>query len=294
MSMKSRIMLYLLLLGIVGAVPIFAGSAAIGTVAGSLNATVSGQALLPNSTVFNGDQLQVKDGAAVIALMNGSRMTLGSETQAQFFKGTDGVTVALAKGNVSMFHPAKGSNLAVNAEKWAITPGAGYKTVGEVAMLNGSVVVTTKEGSLHVVGNGQTLDVAQGKTITLLPKNAAMPQAGTSQKLVNGNTGLEAAAVGAGGIAAILAGVAMSRAGNARDAANAAGSQAAAATSAANAATSAANAATSAATASGNAANAAGCALNYEENPNGMANASPYVPPAGYTCPPSPLTGGGA
>ena len=288
MSMKSRIMLFLLLLGIVGAAPMFAGSAAIGTVAGSLNATVSGQALLPNSTVFNGDQLQVKDGAAVIALMNGSRMTLGSETQAQFFKGTDGVTVALAKGNVSMFHPAEGSNLAVSADKWSVTPGKGYKTVGEVAMLNGAVVVTAKEGSLHVIGNGQTLDVAQGKTITLLPKNAAMPQTGTSQKLVSGNTGLEAAGVAAGGVAAILAGVAMSRAGNARDAANAADSQAAAATSAANAATSAANAASSAAAASGNAANAAGCAINYIQNPNGLKNASPYVPPAGYTCPTPP------
>ncbi|HEV2419240.1 MAG TPA: hypothetical protein VGX94_15700 [Terriglobia bacterium] len=288
MTMKSRIMLYLLLLGIVGAAPIFAGSAAIGTVAGSLNATVSGQALLPNSTVFNGDQFQVKDGAAVIALMNGSRMTLGSETQAQFFKETDGVTVALAKGNVSMFHPAKGSNLAVSAEKWSVTPGKGYKTVGEVAMLNGAVVVTTKEGSLHVVGNGQTLDVAQGKTITLLPKNAAMPQTGTSQKLVNGNTGLEAAGLGAGAAAAILAGIAMSRAGNARDAANAADTQAAAATSAANAATSAANAATSAATLAGQAANNAGCAENYQANPNGLPNASPYLPPAGYSCGPAP------
>lgn len=283
MTMKSRIMLYLLLLGIVGAAPIFAGSAAIGTVAGSLNATVSGQALLANSTVFNGDQLQVKEGAAVIALMNGSRMTLGSQTQAQFFKGTDGVTVALAKGNVSMFHPANGSNVAVSANKWSVTPGKGYKTVGEVAMLNGAVVVTTKEGTLHVVGNGRTLDVAQGKTITLLSKNAAMPQTGTSQKLVNGNTGLAAAAVGAGGVAAILAGVAMSRAGNARDAANAADSQAAAATSAANAATSAANAATSAANAAATNANNAGCAINQVANRNG--EASPYTPPAGSPCP---------
>src|SRR5487761_410282 len=206
MMTKMRVTLFLLLLGIVSAAPIFAGSAALGTVAGSLNASVSGQALLPNSTVFNGDQLQVKDGAAVIALANGSRMTLGSETQAQFFKQADGVAVALAKGNVSMFHPAKGSNLAVNVQKWSITPGQGYKSVGEVAMLNGAVVVTAKEGSLHVQGNGRTIDVAQGKTITLVPKTAAMPQTGTSQKLVGGNTGLEAGALGVGAAAAMLAG----------------------------------------------------------------------------------------
>lgn len=268
MMTKMRVTLFLLLLGIVSAAPIFAGSAALGTVAGSLNASVSGQALLPNSTVFNGDQLQVKDGAAVIALANGSRMTLGSETQAQFFKQSDGVAVDLAKGNVSMYHPAKGSNLAVNVQKWSITPGQGYKSVGEVAMLNGAVIVTAKEGSLHVQGNGRALDVAQGKTITLVPKTAAMPQTGTSQKLVGGNTGLEVGALGVGAAAAILGGVAMSRAGDARDAANAANSSAQNATSAANAATSAAN--------------AAGCAINAA---NPTLTPSPYTPPAGLTCP---------
>ncbi len=269
--MKKRVMVLLLLVGIVSVAPIFAGSAAIGTVAGSLNASVSGQTLLPNSTVFNGDQLQVKDGAAVIALANGSRLTLGSETQVQFFKQSDGVAVSLAKGNVSMYHPAKGSNLAVNVEKWSITPGQGYKSIGEVAMLNDAVIVTAKEGSLHVQGNGRSLDVAQGKTITLVPKTAAMPQTGTgtSQKLVGGNTGLEAAGLGAGVTAAILAGIAVSRAGRSITAANAA--------------TSAANAATSAANAANSTANAVGCgedviATGAEITP------SPYIPATGLTC----------
>ncbi|MGH9440095.1 MAG: hypothetical protein ACRD22_20030, partial [Terriglobia bacterium] len=266
--MKKRVMVLLLLLGIVSVAPVFAGSAAIGTVAGSLNASVSGQALLPNSTVFNGDQLQVKDGAAVIALANGSRLTLGSETQVQFFKQADGVAVSLAKGNVSMYHPAKGSDLAVNVQSWSITPDQGYKSVGEVAMLNDAVIVTAKEGTLHVQGNGRSINVAQGKTITLVPKTAAMPQTGTSQKLVGGNTGLAAGALGAGAVAAVLAGVAMSRAGDARDSANAANSSAQGATSAANAATSTAN--------------AAGCAIN-AANPDVVP--SPYVPPAGMTCP---------
>ncbi|MGH9407346.1 MAG: hypothetical protein ACRD3D_16125, partial [Terriglobia bacterium] len=204
--MKSRITLFLLLLGIVGAAPMFAGSAAIGTVAGSLNATVSGQALLPSTTVFSGDQLQVKDGAAVIALASGSRMTLGSETEARLFQEPNGVAVTLTKGNVSIYHPAKGAALVVNTRGWSVTPGAGYKSVGQVAMIGDSVVLTAKQGSLHVVGNGRTLDVAQGKTVTLLPHDAAMPQTGTSQKLAGGgSTALEAGALGAGVVAAILA-----------------------------------------------------------------------------------------
>lgn len=275
MSMKSRITLFLLLLGIVGAAPIFAGSAAIGTVAGSLNATVGGQTLLANGTIFSGDQLQVNNGAAVIALANGSRMTLGSDTQAQFLEATSGVTVALNKGNVSMFHPAQGSAVAVSAEDYSITPGKGYKTVGEVAMLNKAVIVTAKEGTLHVVGNGRALDVAQGKTVTLTPKNAAMPQTGTSQKLVAGNTGLEAGALGAAAVAAVLAGIGISRSDDARDAANAANTTAASAVSAASAANSSAAAANATS-------NLVGCALNKQAN--AMGNPSPYTPPAGSAC----------
>jgi|SRR5579875_1698862 len=269
MMMKMRVMLFLMLLGIVSAAPIFAGSAAIGTVAGSLNASVSGQALLPNSTVFNGDQLQVNDGAAVIALANGSRMTLGSHTQAQFFKQSDGVAVALAKGNVSLYHPAKGSNLAVNVQNWSITPGQGYKSVGEVAMLNGAVIVTAKEGSLHVQGNGRALDVAQGKTITLVPKTAALPKSGATHKLVGGGSAiLPVATVTIDGVAGILGALALSNAGESRSSSNLANANLQAATSAANAAASAAN--------------AAGCALDAA---NPTVSPSPYIPPAGMTCP---------
>ncbi|HEV2380174.1 MAG TPA: hypothetical protein VG206_10315, partial [Terriglobia bacterium] len=47
------------------AAPLYAGSAVVGSVAGSLNATVGGQALVPSTVIFSGDSLQVKDGAAV-------------------------------------------------------------------------------------------------------------------------------------------------------------------------------------------------------------------------------------
>ncbi|HXJ94814.1 MAG TPA: hypothetical protein VMT20_18375, partial [Terriglobia bacterium] len=73
MNIRLRIIM-IVLAALVAAAPVFAGSAVIGSVAGSLNATVGGQALVPNSVIFSGDSLQVKDGAAVIALENGSRM----------------------------------------------------------------------------------------------------------------------------------------------------------------------------------------------------------------------------
>lgn len=285
-----RTLIMLLLLGVMAAAPVYAGSAVIGSVAGSLNATVGGQALAPNTVIFSGDSLQVKDGAAVIALDNGNRMAFGRETEASFLREANAVEVVLGHGNVSMYQADARTGLTVKAGEYEIAPAAGYKTLGEVAMLNGVVVVTSKQGSLKVAGAGRTLDVAQGKTVTLSTTTARTPapQTGGSQKL-GGNTDelLDVGALGAGVVAAILAGISISRANDAKTAAEAATSAADAAGTAANAATSAANAANSSAQQAATNANLAGCALNtYNNDTYGYGTfPSPYSPPAGYSCP---------
>jgi len=297
MSMRLRVTLFVLLMGVVSAAPVFAGSTAIGSVAGSLNASVGGQALLPNTTIFSGDQLQVKDGAAVLALDHGSRLSFGRETAAQLVRDERGVAIVLNTGNVSIFRPKDAGAMRVEVGHLTIVPAAGYKSLGEVAIMNGLVVITSKQGTFDVEGGGKVTKVVQGKTVALSARAARAPQTGTSQKLAGGNTGLEAGALAAGGAAAILAGVGISRADDARNAANAADSTASGAVSAANAATSAANAAgssavaaTSAAAAAGATANAAGCAINNVEIAMGGAGTptstfpSPYTPPAGMTC----------
>jgi hypothetical protein len=269
----ARFSLYLILLGLVAAVPAVAGSAVVGSVAGSMNATVSGQTLLPNTTLFSGDKLQVGDGVAVVALGSASRMVFGSDTVASFLGNSNEVTVLLGQGKVSVFHDANGMPVRMKIGDVSVVPVSGFKTLGEVAMLNGTVVVTAKDGMLRVDNNGQVVNVAKGKTITLTPKVKAPPAGGSSW---GGNTTLEVATLGAGGVAAILAGVAVSRAGTASTNASSADSDALAAESAASAAISAANAATSAA-------NEVGCALNTLANSEGLP--SPYTPPTGYTCP---------
>ncbi len=293
-DLKLRVTLFLVLLVMVVSVPGFAGSAVIGSVAGSMNATAGGQALLPNTTIFSGDSVQVKNGAAVVAMSNGSRMALGRDTVASFLRESNEVTLLLAQGNVTIFHPDDRVGLRVKAGEFSILPAKGFKTLGEVAMLNGAVVVTAKEGSLRVEGNGPAVEVTKGKTITLLPKKVERaPQAGVSQKLGGADTLLDAGALGAGVVAAILAGIGISRSNDARDAANKADSDAIAATSAANAATSAANAATSAAAAADADAISAGCAINNlgaDLFVSGVTVGipSPFTPPAGVTCPPNP------
>jgi len=286
----ARTLIMLLLLGVMAAAPLYAGSAVVGSVAGSLNATVGGQTLAPNTVIFSGDSLQVKDGAAVIALANGNRMALGRETEASFLRETNAVEVMLAHGNVSMYEADGRTGLAVKAGDYEIAPAGGYATLGEVAMLNGVVTVTSKQGSLNVAGNGRTVQVAQGKSITLSTTTARTPapQTGGSQKLgSSADMWLDVGALGAGVVAAILAGVAISRANGAETDAEAATAAANAAGAAANSATSAANAANSSALQAATNANLAGCALNNfnQELFGPGVYPSPYTPPAGYTCP---------
>ncbi|MGD0921566.1 MAG: hypothetical protein ABSA70_07365 [Terriglobia bacterium] len=273
---KARVSLLVLLVVLAASVSAFGGSAVVGSVAGSMNATMGGQALLPNTTVFSGDSLAVKDGAAVVAVEPGSRLVFGRETVASFLRETGEVTVLLGQGNVSLYRAAEGVSLRVKVGEVSILPVAGFKTLGEVALLNGVVVVTAKEGKLRVEGSGPAVEVVKGKTITLSAREARSPQGGAAgsggSAGISSSTGLQLATVGAAGVSAVFSGVAISRAGDARDAAAAANGTAAAAVAAAQAAEAAAQAAA-------DAANAAGCALN------NYTQTSVYTPPEGMSCP---------
>jgi len=272
MKTMLRLSLLALLVGAVTTVPALAGSAVIGSVAGSMNASIGSQALLPNTTIFSGDSLHVRDGVAVIAVGNNSRVIFGRDTVASFLRDTNEVTVLLSQGNVSVLHTSNGTPVRVKAGQVSVLPAAGFKSLGEVAMLNGAVVVTAKEGSLQVQDRGTTKSVAKGQSIVISPRTADNKSAGGGAVGGGGNTGLEVGAVGAGGAAAILGGVAMSRAGDANTNAQNATNAANGATSAADAATSAANAATSAANAAISAANyaafLAACAADYASQGN--------------------------
>jgi hypothetical protein len=210
-----------------------------------MNATIGGQSLLPNTTIFSGDSLQVRDGVAVIAVGNNSRVIFGRDTVASFLRDTNEVTVLLSQGNVSLLHPTDGTPVRLKAGDVSITPAPGFKSLGEVAMLNGSVVVTAKEGTLQVEDRGTTKSVPKGQTIVINPKTAQNKGGGAGWG--GGSSALEIATLGAAGAAAVLGGVAMSRAGDAKTdaqaataAANQANSTAASAASAAAAASSAA------------------------------------------------------
>jgi hypothetical protein len=276
-SSKLWAPIFVLLLGLVASLPAFGGSAVIGSVAGSMNATVGGQALLPNAVLFSGDSVQVKDGVAVVAIGKSSRMVFGRDTRASFLKTEKEVTVLLGEGNVSIYHGDDGDALRVKVGEVSVSPATGFKTLGEVTMLNGAVVVTAKEGSLVVENNGQRTTVAKGKSVAISPKTARAPQgAAAGGPHISSGTALQVGALAASGASTAIGAVAVVRSGDAKDSANAANSAASAAIAAAsNAAVAASNAASTA--------NTAGCALNILAFNFGIP--SPYSPPNGQTCP---------
>ena len=116
-----------------------------------------------------------------------------------------------------------------------MVPVSGFKTLGEVAYVNGTIIVTAKEGTLRVQGNGQAMNVANGKSITIFPgSNAPQGAAGPSggQPHVRSNfVGISDAIIG--GVGLVVGGVALSRASTASDNASSATSAAQAAASAA-------------------------------------------------------------
>jgi len=246
---RMGIVVGMMLVAALAVVPAFGGSAVVGSVAGSMNATLGGQALIPNTTIFSGDSLQVKDGAAVVAVGRGSRLVFGRETVASFLREASEVTVLLGQGNVSLYQGQAGVNVRVKVGTISVVPTGEFKTLGEIAMVNGVVVVTAKEGKLRVEGNGPAVEVVKGKTLTVSAKAARSPQggaAGAGSAGSNASTALQVGSVAAGGTSAVLSGVAISRAGDAKDAASAADATAGDAVSAAQDAQAAAEAATAA------------------------------------------------
>lgn len=143
------------------------GSMPVGALLGSKNTTVDGRVPLPHTTLLNGDHLQVKDGLAMVTLDQGNRMVLGRETEASFLRKSDAVTVSLTRGALALYHPQTSQAFRVKAGAVTVAPAKGYRTMGEIAMADGYLSVTAKDGTLQVEKAGTTQEISKGKTITI-------------------------------------------------------------------------------------------------------------------------------
>jgi len=253
-SSKAGLVGVTLLTLVLSAAPLWSASAVVGSVAGGSDATIGERPLLPNTTLFSGDSLQVKDGCAIVALSKGSRVLLGRETEASFDRATNQVTVALSRGSVSMLRPVQGIPVRVKIGLVSILAGGGFTTEGDVAMVDSLVVVTANEGSLMVEGVGRSMEVKKGNTMTIKNASARAPsgQAGptASAARVGSNLVTPIAIAAAAATTGVVAGLARSKNStaetdftNASTASQSAASSAASAQQAAAAALAAANAA---------------------------------------------------
>lgn len=169
MTSKTRLSWILALVGIMGfaVATALASPAPVGSLMGSKNATLDGQAPLPNTVLLSGDNLRVNDGLAMVTLDQGNRMVLGSNTDASFLKEASGVTVSMTRGNMSLFHPEASKAFRVKVGDVTVMPTQGFRTMGEIAMVNGLLVVRAKDGALQVEKSGTTKKVIKGQTITI-------------------------------------------------------------------------------------------------------------------------------
>jgi hypothetical protein len=162
------------------------GPDAVGSLVGSRNATLDGQAPLPHTVLLNGDKLAVNDGLAMVALARGNRMVLGQDSEASFLRDAQTLTVLMARGTLSLFHPRDGTGLRVKAGSVIVTPVEGAKTLGEIAVADGLLLVTSKDGSLKIEKDGTTSEVTKGHTMTI-----ATAAAGTAASTLPGNSHLK-------------------------------------------------------------------------------------------------------
>ena len=173
----ARLTIVLLLSCEISGLPSTAGSIIVGSVIEGLNATLDQQEVRPGATILNGDNLQVEDGRAVVGLQGGSRITLGKDTVVSFQKETHGVTAVVDHGMTDFFQPAKvNSPMRLQIVDVYVIPESGLASVGVIAMGGDTLIVSARAGSLRVEGGGRSIEVPEGKMLTLHSQPARAPQ----------------------------------------------------------------------------------------------------------------------
>ncbi len=205
---KWGLAIILLALFMAGATPAHGGALIAGSTVGSMDATLGGIPLLPGTTLYSGDTLKVGEGDAEVAVGDGSRIAFGAQTDVSFERGPQGVTVTLGRGNILFYHAPKTAALQVKSGDIAVLPTEEFETEGEVAALDGAWQVTSRRGTLRVVGPERSVEVTKGKTLTISRRLAASPSSlgGPAASGVKLGKGLVAVfgAAGSAGVAAAV------------------------------------------------------------------------------------------
>jgi hypothetical protein len=191
------------------------GPDAIGSLVGSRNTVLDGNAPLPHTVLLNGDKVAVNSGLAMMTLDRGNRMILDSDSDAVFLREADVLTVRMARGHLSFYHPADGSILQVKAGDVTVAPAGVPGTLGELSLADGLLVVTAKDGRLKVEKDGAIRVVERGRTLTVAAAAGRAPAPASPGKAhlknVFSQTAFVDSGIAAGVGGSVVAAVALTR-----------------------------------------------------------------------------------
>ena len=167
---------HLFICAFASAIPVLAGTSAIGVAVSQGNIVVNNLKAPGSATIFDGNVLQTSDSPSQVRLTDGAQIRFGTDSRGKLF--SDHVDLekgsASVSGNTGKGYEAKANGLTVRPE----TNGS-----ATVTMQGGAIEVAAIGGNVHVF-NAQGVNVANlipGKSLSLRPQGAS---AGTASSVV--------------------------------------------------------------------------------------------------------------
>ena len=162
------------------AVPTWSTPTVVGTTAASQSATVRGNALLPGSTIFSGDTIQVGAGGTVsIAVTGGAQVRVGPGSQVRLSREKEKTRLEIGRGSASFLVTSDAPFEARLADATIRSTGSG-PTVGVVLVADMTkALIAAEKGELvvHTAHDARsvTLKEGEGVEVSLAPD----PQGGS-------------------------------------------------------------------------------------------------------------------
>ncbi len=154
----------------------------VGNVTGSQSATVRGTGLVPGSTIFNGDTIEVgARGNARILLAGGSQVQVSENSQVSLARSAGKVQLTIDRG-LAVFRTGQDSPVEALLADATVRAANGQTAVGIINVRSPrSALIAAHKGMLEIRtahdAKSMTLREGEGMEVTLMPADPADPSA---------------------------------------------------------------------------------------------------------------------
>jgi hypothetical protein len=165
------------------ACPAFSSPGVVGTAANSQGARVRGVELVPGTTIFSGDTIDVgEQGRARITLAGGGMMRLDANTQIRLTRTAEKIEFELTMGRIAFRLP--GQPVQARLADATIASANGQEAAGIIAMLSPTKgIIASEKGELLVTtatnAKSVTLREGEGVEVTVPPPQKGGAATGT-------------------------------------------------------------------------------------------------------------------